>query len=129
MGKEHTTMTNQESFDKVMTHLRSLPERSMAVGGEDCVYNGSMCAIGALMTDEEQTRYGEYTGPVRSLLVEMRRDGHTSMLHPLDEELLSDMQALHDASINWGFEEGFRGEGSAEDLAELHNLYYTAPKT
>ena len=46
-------MTDQEAFDKMMNHLRSLSGQSVDSNG-DCAYNGSKCAIGVLMTDEEQ---------------------------------------------------------------------------
>lgn len=47
-------MTNQEIFDKVVTHLLTQNKRSTAFSGS-CQYrgqNGAMCAVGCLITDE-----------------------------------------------------------------------------
>ena len=122
-------MTNQEAFDKMMSHLRSLQGASMDCDG-DCVYNGTKCAIGVLMTAGEQARYGKYAGSVRGLVVQMRTDGHTSMLHSLDKDLLSAMQQLHDNLDNWSEADGFDalGEDSARGIAKCAGLVYTAPK-
>ena len=121
-------MTNQEAFDKMRNHLRSLPERSVNCEG-DCVYYGSMCAIGALLTDEEQRRYGDSTRNIHGLLYEMRPAGHTSALHSLDVKLLNEMQATHDNKSNWDTSVGFSeyGESVAEGLAEEYGLTYTKP--
>lgn len=48
-------MTNQELFDKCLTHLRQQGQRSVNESGE-CMYrapDGGMCAIGALIPDEK----------------------------------------------------------------------------
>ena len=121
-------MTNQEAFDKMMNHLRSLSGQSVNSEGE-CVYNCSMCAIGRLLTDEEQEAYGDSTKGVRGLLNDMTLAGHTSALHSLDVELLNEMQATHDDKSNWDQETGFTswGEQVAEVLAEDYGLTYTKP--
>jgi len=121
-------MTNQEAFDKMMNHLRSLSGQSVNSEGE-CVYNCSMCAIGRLLTDEEQEAYGDSTKGVRGLLNDMTLAGHTSALHSLDVKLLSEMQATHDDKANWDQETGFTswGEQVAEVLAEDYGLTYTKP--
>ena len=121
-------MTNQEAFDKMMSHLRSLSGQSVDSNGY-CVYNESMCAIGVLMTDEEQRRYGDNTRSVGGLLDDMERAGHTSALHYLDVRLLKEMQATHDAKSSWDQETGFSswGEHVAEALAEDYGLTYTKP--
>ena len=120
-------MTNQEAFDKMMSHLRSLYKQSTDESGE-CVYNGSKCAIGALMTDEEQEKFGYYSGFVEELIDHMKWHGHNSALFDLDESLLEDMQDLHDASLSWG-PRGFSNEARAYAIAHEHNLVYTAPET
>jgi len=119
-------MTNQEAFDKMMAHLRSLKERSMDENGLSCVYNGSKCAVGALMTDEEQDKFGNYDGGAYELLDAMVRKGHTSPLHSLDLDLLIEMQDLHDMFYNWG-DEGFISEERAEYIANEYKLTYTKP--
>ena len=117
-------MTNQDAFDKMLEHLRSLKERSFDKKKDHCVYNGSKCAVGALMTDEEQEEYGDYEGGVFCLLEEMEEDGHDSALHALDYGFLSKMQYLHDNEANWS-EEGFYAEGEAKRVAKKFNLTYT----
>ena len=118
-------MTNQEAFDKMMEHLRSLKERSVDSWG-DCVYNGSKCAVGILMTDEEQEKFGYYEGDVEDLLRGMLKEGHKSTLHGLNFYLLEDMQVLHDQEVNWS-DKGFDAEGKAEMIANKYNLTYTKP--
>ena len=119
-------MTNQEAFDKMMKHLRSLEERSFDESRDACVYNGSKCAIGALMTDEEQERFGDYHGGVDGLGRIMSRVGYTSTLHDLDPWLLIDMQNLHDVEDSWS-DEGFIAEWEAKIVANRYNLIYTKP--
>jgi hypothetical protein len=122
-------MTNQEAFDKMMSHLRSLPAASRDCTG-DCVYNGAMCAVGALMTAGEQELYGGHSGDVEQLLRDMKRDGYTSELHSLDEDMLYEMQKVHDDISCWSEKDGFDyfGEDSAREVAEDHGLVYTAPE-
>ena len=117
-------MTNQEAFDKMMYHLRSLYKRSTDESGE-CVYNGSKCAIGALMTDDEQEKFGEFRGAVDELIERMEEAGHSSALADLDEDLLDRMQTLHDSCLSWG-PRGFSNETRAYIIARKHNLVYTA---
>ena len=119
-------MTNQEAFDKMMEHLRNLKERSLDEEGDACAYNGTKCAVGALMTDEEQEKFGDYGGDVGCLLEDMQGAGHASMLHTLDLALLTKMQILHDVTYNWG-DEGFTAEEKAERIAKQFNLVYTKP--
>ena len=120
-------MTNQEAFDKMMSHLRSLREPSTNHLGE-CAYNGSKCAIGVLMTDEEQEKFGGYKGTVGGLVWHMEEEGHNSALFDLDDLLLEDMQALHDSCASWG-RRGFINEARAERITRHHGLVYTAPET
>ncbi len=119
-------MTNQEAFDKMMEHLRSLEGRSLDEAGDACAYNGTMCAVGALMTDEEQEKFGDYDGGVGGLLGRMTLEGHKSTLHTLLLPLLTKMQDLHDGCYNWG-DEGFTAEDVAEDIAVMFDLTYTKP--
>lgn len=117
-------MTNQEAFDEMMEHLRSLKERSMDWGC--CAYNGSKCAVGILMTDEEQEKFGYCEGGVDVLLDDMAVVGHDSILCYLNYNLLSDMQTLHDDEVNWS-DKGFDAENKAKMIAERFNLTYTKP--
>ncbi len=117
-------MTNQEAFDKMMSHLRSLSGQSRNEYG--CVYNGSKCAIGALMTDEEQEVYGDFGEGISELLWEMVDSDRDSLLRGLDRYFLVGMQDLHDATYNWSGE-GFEGEDKAEEIAKDYGLIYTSP--
>jgi|TARA_R100000081_G_C4814535_1_gene173800 hypothetical protein len=119
-------MTNQEAFDKMMEHLRSLKGRSYDEELDNCVYNGTKCAVGALMTDGEQEKFGDHDSDVSFLLEDMQESGHASMLHTLDLDLLREMQDLHDDCWNWG-DEGFIAEDVAEDIAVMFGLTYTKP--
>lgn len=119
-------MTNQEAFDNMMQHLRSLKGRSLNKDRSSCAYNGTMCAVGALMTDEEQQKFGDHDESVVGLLDLMADEGHKSTLHTLDLSLLSHMQSLHDNIYNWGYE-GFIAEGAAEAIASDFQLTYTSP--
>jgi len=121
-------MTNQEAFDKMMSHLRSLKNRSMDDLGNACSYNGAKCAVGALMTDEEQETFGESEEDVLVLLDEMEREEHESELHDLNSWMLMEMQYLHDLRFNWSAK-GFKGEAKAKEIAEKYDLKYTAPET
>ncbi len=118
-------MTNQEAFDKMMNHLRSLKGRSVNKDGF-CVYNGLKCPVGVLMTDEEQEQFGDFKGSVDHLLEEMWSNGHESMLHGLNFALLSYTQALHDDGGYWDAR-GFAAEESAKKIAIQFGLTYNKP--
>ena len=118
-------MTNQEAFDKMMSHLRSLSGQSVDSNGY-CVYNESMCAIGVLMTEEEQEVYGDFSEGVSQLLWEMVDSDRDSLLRGLNRYFLVGMQDLHDAPYNWSGE-GFEGEDKAEEIARDYGLIYTSP--
>lgn len=118
-------MTNQEAFDKMLAHLRSLKVRSTN-GRDECVYNGRKCAIGALMTDEEQEKFGDFRGSVFALLSHMKEAGHSSALADLDANLLGSMQSMHDSRASWWRKDGFANETKAERIAVLFGLVYTA---
>ena len=117
-------MTNQEAFDKMMKHLRSLNERNRDAGSGKCAYDGNMCAIGVLMTEEEQEKFGHYKGDVLELMKTMSDEDHTSTLHSLDREFLYDMQRLHDFPENWD-EEGFIAENKAKKIAYSYGFNYS----
>ena len=118
-------MTNQEAFDKMMNHLRSLSGQSLNRHGFQA-YNGSMCAIGVLMTDEEQQDYGGSHEGIGCLLEKMVDSDRDSLLRGLDRYFLVGMQDLHDAPYNWSGE-GFEGEDKAEEIAKDYGLIYTSP--
>ena len=118
-------MNNQEAFDKALEHLRSLKRPSEDENG-NCAYNGAMCAIGVLMTEDEQSKFGGFIGSVWRLLERMEDLHHSSILHKLDICMLWDIQMLHDNGKRWG-DEGFIAEDVAEYIARKFNLIYTKP--
>lgn len=97
-------MTNQEIFDRVACHLLRQNVRSVTYGkgGDFCLYrgpNGTSCAVGCLIPDEDYSRYMERKG-VRVLM-----DDYGCKL-PFDQDsipLLSALQKVHDDNMpsNW----------------------------
>lgn len=120
-------MTNQEAFDTMVEHLGNLKGRSVKCSNGACVYNGSKCAVGILMTDEEQERFGSFDGEVDYLLYEMRKKSHKSHLHQLNLDMLDVMQRVHDDSYNWN-DGGFASWGDVRDVANDYKLEYKGPK-
>lgn len=96
-------MTNQEAFDKMVTHLRTQGMRCMGlinkdpeIGypelGETCVYRGEgdmRCAVGCLIPDDQ------YKDTLEGTSVEGIVD-HVAALKGISVELLGDMQVTHD---------------------------------
>ena len=118
-------MTDQEAFDIMVEHLANLKKRSTKnISG---VYNGSKCAIDILMTDEEQEKFGGFSGGVERLLSEMERFGHTSSMHFLKLSMLEDMQAVHDGVCNWNYV-GFTSWDSVKKVAKRYGLEYKGSK-
>jgi len=94
-------MKHQEIFEKVARHLFAQGGRAMVSinGGEICAYrglNGTMCAAGCLIPDEL------YSPDLEGLVVEAMSDGVYDRLFPnINRLFLSDLQRVHDSSINW----------------------------
>lgn len=110
-------MNNQEAFTIVKNHL--LTQNCRAEEGSNCLYrgpNGTKCAIGALITDEEfekvkEANY-EHIG-VYSLL-----DLQLKSLEGLDIEFLRGLQNIHDC------DQIYRWEYSLKRFAEKYGLNY-----
>ena len=131
-------MTDQEAFDIMVEHLRNLESRStndtivrpgdtsFHIFNEICVYNGSKCVVGILMTDEEQEKYGSFRDNVVELLSGMTKIGHTSHLHQLNLHMLKNMQDIHDDADNWG-DNGFIAFKEVQMIAEQFGLVYKGP--
>lgn len=108
-------LNRQEIFDKVVTHLFAQGVQSLNKYNE-CQYrgqNGTSCAVGCLIPDEEYDARLEYRG-VRSLGImadsirSEKYDYKTPFIDSLDEKqnedalnLLLDLQFVHDHSTNW----------------------------
>ena len=91
-----TKMTNQEAFDKMVTHLASMKEACIDESGQ-CVYwkpDGNRCAVGALLTEEEAIYFTEVKpGLTAPNLVD---DPKCDSISHLDPCLLDDVQTVHD---------------------------------
>ena len=114
-------MTNQEAFDIMVEHLGNLKGQSIDPNKIACLYNGSKCVVGILMTDEEQQKYGNYMGGVLELLRKMSQEGHKSRLHQLNIDMLDVMQRVHDDDYNWN-DEGFESWNIVRDVANDYKL-------
>lgn len=111
-------MTKQETFDRVVQHLRQQAAKAEDSNG-GCMYrtpDGKRCAVGALIPDElyrpafEGFRIGG-ENPVTALMEHL---GHSL-------PLLRDLQRLHD---NGDVREW---ETELECVAKKHRLRYTPP--
>lgn len=109
-------MTPQETFDRVVTHLRKQGRKSVDPSTHRCMYRGPdglKCAVGALIPDEKYSAVFETKGtlwsPIRSVLLEL---GH-------DPTLCNSLQLVHDSvSVdNW--------ESHFEIVADKYHLKYT----
>ncbi len=118
-------MTNQGAFDTMVEHLGNL--KGQSIDRITCVYNGSKCVVGILMTEEEQEKFGSFDGEVEYLLYEMRKKSHKSHLHQLNLDMLDVMQRVHDDSYNWN-DGGFASWGDVRDVANDYKLEYKGPK-
>lgn len=117
-------MTNQEIFDKVLTHLRK--QGSASVGDKGlCFYRGpggKMCAVGALMPDEvyrpgyENESVSQLPHPVL----------FACGIDPNDEVQMSlciDLQEAHDNDLVEPAPDAW--EDAMRDIAGNYDLKYT----
>lgn len=101
------TMTPQEVFDKVATHLLKQGEQARraarTISGQTasmCAYRGEVgkkCAIGSLIEDDEYGEWMEGAG-VSDLLSPLCKETPRSLRDRLGEhqQLLLDLQGVHD---------------------------------
>jgi len=119
-------MNNQQAFDIMVQHLRKQGQKSRNNGCGTCLYRGPdglKCAIGALIPDELYSKEMEGYTIDRLLINERDRFPELSKLFEgIDEQLLSDMQDIHD------FNEPDQWEYNFKLIAEDYNLNYTAPE-
>lgn len=106
-------MTNQEVFDKVVTHLRKQGCKSFhhIQNGGGCAYRGShdmKCAAGCLIPDE---KYGiELEGK------DWRDISHLFPEYLGSHRLISDLQKIHDSYAVGDWESAFK------KTAEIYEL-------
>lgn len=96
-------MNAQEVFDKVVTHLYTQGVQSVGADGM-CLYrgpNGTMCAVGALISDEDydESFEGEAVGGILDSASQKNLPSINAL--KIHETLLSDLQAAHDTTENW----------------------------
>jgi hypothetical protein len=123
-------MTDQEVFDKVVAHLRSMPRQSSTevVNGRPrriCAYRGDAglkCAIGIFIPDELYVMEMEETTITRLIYFY----GITE-LKGMKLNTLQRLQSIHDQRGHWT-KDGFVGEWSLERLALDNNLSYKGPQ-
>ena len=119
-------MTDQEAFDKMVNHLPTLKERSTNSSGY-CIYGGSKCVVGSLLTDYEKDNFGYIEGDVDELLGDMFKVGHNTPLSKVNLHMLQQMQALHDDETLWD-EDGFDGWGLVTFAADKYDLAFNDPR-
>jgi len=111
-------MTKQEVFDKVVTHLRSMKERSIRLPYMECAYRGSggaKCAAGCLIDDEFYSERLEGWAVVEPVVLEALRSSGV----PTDDStirMVERLQLSHDCASNWS--SGSISEDSLRMIAE-----------
>ena len=114
-------------FNYVIDHLRSQGRRSVAVDGDKdekfCAYRGAegtMCAVGALITDDEYNSDWE-TLSIAGLL--RQSDLPSSLRKRLiaHEEMVQDLQDFHDSELY--YIDGVFSVRSEDRLAELRTVW------
>ena len=117
-------MTNQEVFDKCLSHLRKQGKKSVDPHNQwQCMYRGGMgrmCAIGALIPDElYQTCFENKT--IYSLL-----GNHPEIKEHFDgvnPDVLVHLQDVHDSANNYDFLNSM--EQGMHEVAYKFGLQYT----
>lgn len=111
-------MTHQETYDKVVTHLRRQGTRSLNTQGR-CMYRngaGLQCAAGCLIPDKDyyESMEGNNCSHEQSLVTHiLLKEGH-------DPKFVQELQEIHDWANVDNWEEEFFA------IAEKWNLVYTA---
>jgi len=135
-------MTNQEIYDKVLTHLRRQGRAAVAIedGEPSCRYRdglGGMCAVGCLIPDEVYTPEieGEGVFSVGRLLrgeLTAERKPYVKVLWDVLKRvgitedqlgLLRRLQSAHDEDLNGFGMDDWEAEMSA--IADDFDLHYT----
>jgi len=118
-----TLTTREEIFDYVESHLKNQGQRSIPPRGAvfiDGAYrgeDGTMCAVGCLLADDE------YDPGMENLSVEVvslpeRLIPHTWML--------ADLQSFHDRVWNWSLDGGLSSGGTSR-LRDLRSRWLDEP--
>jgi hypothetical protein len=116
---EIKSLTKQEQFNLVVTHLREMKRQSSK--GVNCYYHapdGNKCAVGALIPDGHEGAL--IHGTVETLLTR-----YPKLRVRIDESLGRDMQLLHDMRYNWNKTGGINKrvlKREIKRIAEEHGL-------
>ena len=110
-------MTEQTAFTIVKNHL--LTQMTKSIEGNQCLYrgpNGTKCAIGALITDEEYKKIED--ARCKDLKVYEVEDLQIVSLQGLTIDFLEELQIIHDQYEvqDW--------KNQLETFAEKYNLQY-----
>jgi hypothetical protein len=130
-----TTMTHQELFDTVATHLFTQGEQSLCESGSvdaTCAYrgdNGLTCAVGCILPDDIYTNDMEGEGVQSDLVSAAIAEAYGAEAVPL----LTCLQHCHDNPINWRTSRMMRrqlsnvaqAEGLCPDI--VYNLEFVNP--
>ena len=121
--KEIEIMNQQEIFDKVATHLITQGVQATSVkesgGYPSCAYrgdNGTMCAAGCLIPDEEYNP--EFEG-LDWVDVEIEIPSLASLTFE-GHDLISSLQIVHDTKSNWLSIDGLKN--ALRDVASDYGL-------
>ena len=129
-------LTTQETFDFIVSHLRSQRGRAIEGGpdvgwdweGNACRYRdsaGRACAVGCLIPDDEVGALS-FKGTVEDLL---DRYPQLESIVPVGDnglKLLTELQGVHDNHGNWKGKK-FRGEFQLKQVAMNYDLIYSPP--
>lgn len=125
-------MTNQEIFDKVLTHLRA--QGVAAITGSECSYRAQkddgvhMCAVGCLIKDEfyDPNFEGENATDPRVLNALAQSLGVKGSFTDITRNLLRDLQVAHDHELdNFGLDDW---EAQMKNIARNYELTYSMTK-
>lgn len=119
-------LDRQETFDRVMDHLRKQGRPAIHVG--TCRYRerGNKCAIGALIPDEEYRRRMEGLGAGATMILDAIPGAGSE-----DGSFLRALQLIHDGAATDHSEPGSfleKVESRAAVFAKEHRLDYYAPE-
>jgi hypothetical protein len=109
MFQGETKVSGQRIFEAVLEHLAEQKHQSLDDAGENCQYRGvggNMCAVGALIDDEDyRSEWDDRMNPfgITKLLQAIESGVYGDHLKWMlgHEQLLGDLQFLHDIVDNW----------------------------
>ncbi len=113
-------MTEQTAFTIVKNHL--LTQMTKSIEGNQCLYrgpNGTKCAIGALITDEEYKEITDHSHEFWAIYdLMVFQTENLQSLQGLDLTFLEELQIIHDQyeTQDW--------KNQLEVFAKKHNLQY-----